>query len=388
MAMRRAGFLLLMVVYCVLPSSAFALGQVRGSPFRGVSGPSSVAFSPDGKWLAVANQGRYRGLAYSVSLFSVNEVTGALSEVPASPVQVWAPLSLEFSPDGSLLVGLNGRHPGLAVFLVNRRTAALTRGPFWRSPGASSVRAAAFSPGGAFLAAADLGTKLSSIGRVGDDISVLAVDRATGALTPVPGSPFQLPIGSEPDSIAFGLSGELLATGDSGEALSTGNVIPAVSVFSVDRITGALTQVVGSPFPIALGVGSIAFSPGGALLAVGSPDTAAVSMFSVDGISGTLSRVPGSPFQLGPKEDPPAQIAFDPRAGLLAVGTNNDALLFALNPKTGALTPLPGSPFALDGQPQPATIAFSPNGRLFAVANRPHRISIYSTTVATRRSHP
>jgi 6-phosphogluconolactonase (cycloisomerase 2 family) len=346
-----------------------------------------VAFSPDGKWLAVANQGRYRGLTYSVSVFSVNEGTGELSETRASPVRVWAPLSLEFSPDGSLLVGLNGTHPGLGVFLVNRTTGALTRGPFWRRPAASSVRAAAFSPGGAFLATVNLGTTLSSIGRVGDDVSILAVDRATGVLTPVPGSPFQLPIGSEPDSVAFSPSGKLLATGDSGEALASGNVIPGVSMFSVDPATGALTRVPGSPFPIGLGAEPVAFSPGGALLAVGSPERAAMSMFSVDRISGTLNQLPGSPFQLGPREDPPAHIAFSPRGGLLAVGTNIDVLLFAINPTTGALTPSPGSPFGVNDQSQPTAIAFSPNGRLLAVGNRPHRISIFSTTVATRRPH-
>lgn len=89
-----------MVVCCAFASSALGFGQVPGSPFAIGSAPSSVAFSPDGGPLATAN---YVPTG-SVSVFSVNQMTGALSAVPGSPFATGSePFSVAFSPGGGLL---------------------------------------------------------------------------------------------------------------------------------------------------------------------------------------------------------------------------------------------------------------------------------------------
>ena len=164
------------------------------------------------------------------------------------------------------------------------------------------------------------------------------------AFTQVSGSPFSTAPGIGPVSVAFGPGG-LLATADQGNAVSSPGM---VSVFSVGP-GGALAQVSGSPFATgAREAASVAFSPGGGLLAVTdlfsltTRDPARVSVFSV-GPGGALTAVSGSPFATG---GPPG-VAFSPSGGLLATanGPPDDTVsVFSVGPG-GALTPVTGSPF-------------------------------------------
>src|SRR4051794_33205861 len=67
---------LCLVGWCAAPAPALAapvFSQVSGSPFA-IGSPASVAFSPDGGLLAIANFN-----ADTVSVFSVDSATGALS---------------------------------------------------------------------------------------------------------------------------------------------------------------------------------------------------------------------------------------------------------------------------------------------------------------------
>ena len=287
--MRRAGLVLglAIVACCAFTQSAVGFVQVPGSPFPAGRGPFSLAFSPSGRLLAVANRGRYRGLAYSLSVFSVDQRTGALTQVPGSPFRAGSgPYSVVFSPDGGMLAVANVSGHSVSVFSVDQTTGALTQ--VKGSPFPTTGGPVAFSPDGGLLATPNT---------VGDSASVFSVDQRTGTLTPVPGSPFQLGIGSRPQSLAFSPVGGLLAIANNGEALSTGNVGPSVSVFSVDQRTGALTPVPGTPFPTGPGPYAVAFNRAGTLLAVSKLDNA-VSVFSVDPMTGALSQVQGSPFPI------------------------------------------------------------------------------------------
>ena len=133
-------------------------------------------------------------------------------------------------------------------------------------------------------------------------MSVFSVSSG-GALTQVAGSPFAT--GSDPFSVAFSPGGGLLATANFGAS--------TVSVFSVGS-GGALTQVAGSPFTTDTNPRSVAFSPSGGLLATANLGASTVSVFSV-GSGGALSAVAGSPFTTGTN---PNSVAFSPGGGLLA----------------------------------------------------------------------
>ena len=176
---------------------------------------------------------------------------------------------------------------------------------------------------------------------------------APPAFTPVTGSPFAT--GSDPLSVAFSPGGGLLATANDSDNTT--------SVFAVGS-RGALTQVTGSPFATGNGPISVAFSPGGGLLATANASASTVSVFAVAS-GGTLTQVTGSPFATG---NDPHSVAFSPGGGLLATA-NSDAStvsVFAVG-SGGALTQVTGSPFTVGNSPE--SVAFSPGGGLLATAN-------------------
>jgi Lactonase, 7-bladed beta-propeller len=69
-----------------------------------------------------------------------------------------------------------------------------------------------------------------------------------------------------------------------------------------------------------------------------------VSGYSVDRKTGGLIPVPGSPFPTGSF---PRSVAVDPRAQFVfaANSASNNVSVYRIDPKTGALTSVPGSPF-------------------------------------------
>ena len=340
--LRRLLVLGALVWACCLWGAAGALAapafiQVPGSPFATGTGPGSVAFSPSGALLAIANVN-----SNTLSVFSVGS-GGALTQVTGSPFATGdGPGSVAFSPSGALLAVANLDASSVSVFSVGSG-GALTQvagSPFATGTAPESV---AFSPSGALLAVANASANTVSVFSVGSG----------GALTQVAGSPFAT--GTEPSSVAFSPSGALLAT-----ANFDANT---VSVFSVGS-GGALTQVAGSPFATGTGPESVAFSPSGALLAIANIDSNTVSVFSV-GSGGALTQVAGSPFATGTA---PLSVAFSPSGALLAVANDdaNTVSVFSVG-SGGALTQVAGSPFATGGFPN--SVAFSPSSLLFAVAN-------------------
>jgi hypothetical protein len=101
-------------------SSAGALTPVSGSPFATGAGADSVAFSPSGGLLAIAN---YNGR--TVSVFSVGSA-GALTQVSGSPFMTGVtPQSVAFSPSGGLLATANYIDNTVSVFSVGPPSAAI-----------------------------------------------------------------------------------------------------------------------------------------------------------------------------------------------------------------------------------------------------------------------
>jgi 6-phosphogluconolactonase len=183
-------------------------------------------------------------------------------------------------------------------------------------------------------------------------VSVFSVNRRSGALSGVPGSPFG-GVGRG-NAVAFSPDGRLLAE-------TGGYPDPAMGVFSVNASTGALSPVAGSPFFLSQS-GGVAFSPDGHLLAA---TIGGVGVFSVDPSTGGLSAVPGSPFGTGF-----GAVAFSPSGDLLATIASADSVsVFSVDPTTAALTAVAGSPFSTGPRSGAESVAFSPNGRLLATAN-------------------
>ena len=83
-----------------------------------------------------------------------------------------------------------------------------------------------------------------------DTVSAYSIDRKTGALTPIPGSPFAT--GFSPYSVAVDPTGQF--------AYVTNLRNNSVSAYSIDRKTGALTPIPGSPFAAGSGPFSVAIT--------------------------------------------------------------------------------------------------------------------------------
>jgi len=72
-----------------------------------------------------------------------------------------------------------------------------------------------------------------------NDVSAFAIDGTSGALTPVPGSPF--PAVNYADSVTVDPTGQFAYAGN-----FQGHNI---SAYIIDGTSGALTPIAGSPFP-------------------------------------------------------------------------------------------------------------------------------------------
>jgi 6-phosphogluconolactonase (cycloisomerase 2 family) len=357
--------------------------QVPGSPFQvvavppgvdsGVS-PDSVAFSPLGL-VATANEADD-----TVSVFSVDPLTGALTLFPGSPFATDGRTntgdtdSVAFSPTEGLLAAANFEDNSVSVYSVDPSTETVTQVPGSPFPtgGLGGETSVAFSPNGALLAVANNGSSSVTVFSVGSG----------GALTSVSGSPFpvdpQGPGGTQPASVTFSPSGGLLAVAD-GVDNST------VSVFSVDPSTGFLTPVAGSPFatstaPDANPV-SASFSPNGGLLAVDNANSDTISMFSVNPATGFLTATSNSPVAIST----PEAVAFSPD-GLLAIADGAPAAIsvFSVDQSTGALSPVAGSPFALGKGVEPVSVAFGEDGGVLASADAgTNVVSVFSVSAPT-----
>ena len=199
-----------------------------------------------------------------------------------------------------------------------------------------------------------------------------AIDQKTGALTLVPGSPFQAPgtlilNGGTADNNFFYIGGTSF--------LSNG-LAPTVSAFSIASDGSLAAGVAGSPFNLAPPTNAVA-GPGPWIVSqsafvfateyegsTGQPG--GIAAFKADATTGVLTPVAGSPFSTGAVGSP-AQVVYDAARGpfvyvSLANPPSFQNLIagFAVDANTGVLTPVPGSPFAAAST---ATLTLDPSGQ-------------------------
>ena len=246
----------------------------------------------------------------------------------------------------------------ILAFSVDSTTGALGTPVVFPGPNQSTGLAA--SANGAYLYVSDF---------LNNGVDGLSINTTSGGLTSITGSPFDLggtPPGAGGLSKFFGGFPYLYAT-DLNAA--------AVNGFLYDSASGALTPVPGSPFS-AGDTPVQAVQAGGLFLYVSNLNDPAggISAFTVNAQNGALSTIPGSPFPTGPPGSFPGPSALVVSGGnnLLYValaGTanaNNQIAAFAINPTTGTLTTVPGSPFTTGNDPlQIAYVPVTLNAQAF-----------------------
>ncbi len=207
---------------------------------------------------------------------------------------------------------------------------------------------------------------------MGDNTVVgYSIDRQTGALTLIAGSPVTV--------AGTSVTADDVATDPLGQYLFVGSETGAqVWVFTINSSTGALTTVAGSPFTSGFSAGAasdnMAVDASGRFLYVGQLGSTGIAGFSIGtGASGgVLTPLAGSPFT--GTNFPVQQIHASPTAGLLlAVQAVADSTtkaidkhlyVYSIDSTTGALAPVTGSPFLTGTGNAPFDFAISPNGNL------------------------
>ncbi|HXF12400.1 MAG TPA: beta-propeller fold lactonase family protein [Terriglobales bacterium] len=298
--------------------------------------------------------------------FSINSSTGGLNAIPGSP------FSLGGTPPGA--GGVSPFVSSGSYLYVTNLNAGVVAGLTDESPtGAlNTVPGSPFPAGDTPVEAVVAGSQnqflyVSNLNDSAGGISAFTIDFNTGALTPMPGSPYATgAAGSFPGPSALAISGndQTLYVG----LVGTTNANNKIAAFAIDANTGALTPIPGSPFttgnaPQYMAIVPVTFVAGTEFLYTANVQDKTISGFIVDGNSGSLTPLSGSPYHgatsLGDLAVTPTSTsanfflyAADPQA--------KTVLAFTIDGTTGALTPVSGSPFPAGKAPTLLTVANVP----------------------------
>ncbi|MHB1669508.1 MAG: lactonase family protein [Thiomonas sp.] len=214
-------------------ASTGTLTPIPGSPFAAGPYPSSFAINPAGTFAYVPSGIPGMGSG-AISAYRINASTGALTDVPGSPFAAGTlPSSITVNPAGTFAYVTSWDI--VSAYRIDTSTGALTPVPGSPFEAGSLPESVRVSPAGTFVYVA------SAYGDPGA-VFVYRIHAATGALTEIPGSPFTT--GIEPRSITVNPAGTLAYVANQGNFGSHGSI----SAYRIDAATGALTPVAGSPF--------------------------------------------------------------------------------------------------------------------------------------------
>ena len=324
-----------------------ALTPIAGSPFAtGGSGVGGGFFAANratigtaGKFLFAANE-----QSSNISVFSIDPATGVLALVPGSPFLTGggsgSGVSLGVTPDNQFLFATSSGSNNITVFSIapNGTLTAIAGSPFAVGGIPDGIKV---SPDGRFLAVALIST---------DAVAIFTI-ASNGALTAVPGSPFPAAAFGAVAGVDINCSGSLLF---GGEATVAGTNIDVFSMGS----NGALTPIPGSPFNNQ-GTGdnsnAVVLSPNDKQLFVSNQVSNTITVFDVAS-DGALSLVAGSPFAA--PGGIPTVMATNEAGTLLYAYTSGGAVSVFRIAADGTLTPVPGSPFFTNFGPEGGIAAF------------------------------
>jgi 6-phosphogluconolactonase len=246
--------------------------------FNTGTGPISLAQTPAGTFLYVANQG-----SGDIDIFTIDPSTGSLSNAQGSPFKITPnntpashPSSIAISPNGALLFVSDPTLGTVSVFSIasNGSLTAIAGSPFSMGAGATPT----------FLTV-DASSRFLYVSDPAHN-SVLGFSIQSNALTPISGSPFAA--GTQPAGMTAGPQGAFLFVANHGSN--------NISAYVIDSKTGALAPVSGSPFATA-GHGPNFVAATSTFVYATDQTTNDISAFNI-GNNGTLTPVTGSPFNV------------------------------------------------------------------------------------------
>jgi 6-phosphogluconolactonase (cycloisomerase 2 family) len=275
------------------------LTQLSGSPYMVGNGAQSVVAHPSGKYLYVANPGQGEN---DISLFDINS-DGSVNEVTPRTAAGNLPFLLAMDPAGNFLYAANAASNNISVYSIASASGVLTQitgSPFQVNLSAKSL---ALSPSGNFL-------YVSAPSTVNGVIAAFSV--SSGVLTFIGATNTE---DDDPSGLAITPNGQYLYSGN-----ATANSISIYCIAPCGTITtpGTLQEVAQSPLadqfknPVALLVDST-----GGYLYVANQGSNNVATYSITASTGFPVAVVDSPFGTEPE---PSFLALDPSGKYLYVG--------------------------------------------------------------------
>jgi 6-phosphogluconolactonase (cycloisomerase 2 family) len=302
-------------------------------PFGGIT---RIAIDPSGRFLYLLH---YTG----IHAYTIDQNTGALTEVAGSPFNPGSANFLTFDKSGTHLYVASPTSP---IAPVNTLISA-----FSVDSSGALVPLANYTITNELSTLATAGNYLYVAGYYTNSITTFTISLSGELTRDVPGSTIATDIG--PYSIAVDASGSVLYTTNDGEPTANEPTPGSVSAFTIDPSTGTLTPVAGNPLPIAA-AGPISIDNTGKFLFV--PEAAGVAVYAINSASGMLSAVAGSPFSAGAG---PVLVTVDPANQFVyVVNRDSENVSEFMLSKTGVLTPQSGSPTSIGGDPCCMSIAW------------------------------
>jgi 6-phosphogluconolactonase (cycloisomerase 2 family) len=258
-----------------------------------------------------------------------------------------------------------GSVPGYAIDAISGALSPLAGSPFplVGSPGGLNTIAA--HPSGQFLYGADPNGRIHGY-RI----------HADGALTPLSGFPFTLPLERAPIGMLIDPTGKFAYTvnypGLSG--------FQSIGVFAIDQVTGGMAPVPGSPFSIGQStsffIGPFAIDPLGRFLYITDEQHPDLYAFAIDHRTGGLTPVVGSPFPTGSES---FAVTVHPNGRFAYAAAVGQLWEYAVNQTTGALTKIEIFPLvSSEGGELAVRIALDPTGHFLYAPTESDRIFAFS----------
>jgi DNA-binding beta-propeller fold protein YncE len=341
------------------------LTAVPGSPIQGGGAPIAFQLDPTHRFAyallsSFQPYGPYT-VPPSISAYTIDLATGTLTVIPGAPFGApWTPLYLAVAPRDNFayVVDYGGDYsnfsPSLLTYRIDEGTGALAKPPGRSSlgmPPQNTPGVATIDPAAQFLYMVSCPPpRFGGEGPCAEPSFIYAytIDH-NGEVKPVPGSPYSTGQGR----------GLAMAVNPTGQFL----YLNSGAAYAIDGTSGALTPVPGSPFPV--GGRGIAVDPRGDFVYMVGCNYQQTCVERIDQATGALTPVPGSPFQVGGDKsitvDATGQFIYMPNSfncypySCIAAAT--------VDRTTGALTPVPGAPFQVQqaGTASPVSIIAAPN---------------------------
>jgi len=251
-----------------------ALTAISGAPYSLGFSPTAVAVNPANTIVFVA--GANSGIGY-IDAYSIGS-SGALTLLTQNNIGLGDPISLDVSPDGQWLIGLDGNGLTVDEYQINATTGQLTlaTGATYVISNATVVpRGLKISPNANFVFAA--------IGTAGD--LVFPFNTTNGVLS----SPGRLTLPANVSDNALAVSP------DSGYLyIARSGTNGGLAVYTVSS-AGVLTSITGSPFTAGSQPFSVVVNSGGTAAYVANQLDSTISGYTIAS-GGTATAISGSPY--------------------------------------------------------------------------------------------